>query len=305
MSTMRAAETWEMTGTGLEPLWEADDHDALGSAFPDALRMSYGAELRFPVRPDRPTVVANFVTTIDGVVALATDGSSGGGEVSGFFEPDRFVMGLLRAAADVVIVGAGTVRAAPGHEWTARHVHPPSAAHFAEWRRRLGIPAPQPTTIVVTASGDLDLDHPGLSAPDVPVIVVTTSNGARRLRAARPLGNVRIEVAPDAREVPAGMLVEIARRCGDRLVLCEGGPHLLGGLLSAGLVDELFLTVAPQVAGRTPGAPRLGLVEGTAFSAATAPWAELRSIRRSCDHLFLRYRLRPRGESRAAEGNDG
>lgn len=77
-------------------------------------------------------MVANFVSTLDGVVAFDTDESSGGGEVSGFFDPDRFVMGLLRAMADVVLVGAGTVRSAPTHEWTARRVHPASAALYAE-----------------------------------------------------------------------------------------------------------------------------------------------------------------------------
>ena len=102
---------------------------------------------------DRPTVIANFVSTLDGVVAFDTEGASGGGEISGFFEPDRFVMGLLRAMADVVLVGAGTVRAAPTHEWTARHVQRASADAFALWRRRLGITTAQPTTVVVTASG--------------------------------------------------------------------------------------------------------------------------------------------------------
>lgn len=75
------------------------------------------------LRNDRPTVIANFVSTVDGVVAFDVIGSSGGGEISGFFAADRFVMGLLRAMADVVLVGAGTVRAAPTHEWTPRHVH--------------------------------------------------------------------------------------------------------------------------------------------------------------------------------------
>jgi hypothetical protein len=58
------------------------------------------------------------------------------------------------------------------------------------------------------------------------------------------------------------------------------------------LLDELFLTVAPQVAGRDAAAHRLALVEGAAFDLATAPWAELGSVRRSGDHLFLRYRMR-------------
>ena len=264
---------------------------ARGGSFPAALRDGYGGELRIPLHPDRPTVVANFVSTLDGVVAFDVDGSSGGGEVSGFFDPDRFVMGLLRAMADVVLVGAGTVRAAPTHEWTARMVHPASAALYAEWRTRMGIPTAQPTTIVATSSGALDPGHPGLSAPDVPVIVATTKAGARRVTSAAPASNVSVEVAGTGDRVTARSLLDIAGSIGARLVLCEGGPHLFGELLGAGLLDQLFLTIAPQVAGRDDAAPRLGFVAGTAFAVTDAPWTDLVSVRRAADHLFLRYRL--------------
>jgi riboflavin biosynthesis pyrimidine reductase len=76
------------------------------------------------------------------------------------------------------------------------------------------------------------------------------------------------------------------------LVLCEGGPHLFGDLLAAGLVDELFLTVAPQVIGRSEAAPRLALVEGTTLAGGRGGggrWARLAAIRRAGDDLFLRY----------------
>ena len=236
-------------------------------------------------------MVANFVSTLDGVVAFDVDESSGGGEVSGFFDPDRFVMGLLRAMADVVLVGAGTVRSAPTHEWTARRVHPPSAARYANWRARIGVASPQPTTIVATAGGGLNPSHPGLSAPDVPVIVATTKAGARRLGSAGLASNVRVEIAGVGDRVGAPRLLEIAGSIGARLVLCEGGPHLIGDLVEAGLLDELFLTIAPQIAGRDDRTPRLGLVQGAAFNVADAPWAGLVSVRRADDHLFLRYRF--------------
>lgn len=226
------------------------------------------------------------------MVAFDVDGRSGGGEVSGFSEPDRFVMGLLRAMADVVLVGAGTVRAAPTHEWTPRRVHRGSTALYASWRKRMGIASAQPTTIVATASGSLDPKHPGLSAPDVPVILATTKAGAKRLLAAGPAPNARIEIAGRGRGIAASKLIEIAASTGARLILCEGGPHLIGDLLVAGLLDELFLTVAPQLAGRDEAAPRLALVEGASFDIDTAPWASLESVRRSADHLFLRYRVR-------------
>ena len=156
----------------------------------------------------------------------------------------------------------------------------------------MGIASPQPTTIVATASGELDLDHPGLSTPDVPVIIATTAAGAERLGAARPRPNVRIETVGTGRRVSASGLIEVAASTRARLVLCEGGPHLIGDLVAAGLLDELFLTVAPQLAGRDPAQRRLGLIEGPAFAVSDAPWAELRSVRRAGDHLFLRYQVR-------------
>ncbi len=262
-----------------------------GGRFPAALRAAYAGELRIPLHRDRPTVVANFVSTLDGVVAFDTDGSSGGGEISGFFGPDRFVMGLLRAMADVVLVGAGTVRAAPTHEWTARRVHPASAALYASWRSALRVPTLQPTTLVATARGELDATHPGLSAPDVPVIVATTKAGAQRARSAGLAPNVEIKVAGTGDQVLGSRLLEIAESAGARLVLCEGGPHLIGDLVGAGLVDELFLTMAPQIAGRDGPAARPGFVEGKAFSVKSAPWTDLVSVRRADDYLFLRYRF--------------
>jgi riboflavin biosynthesis pyrimidine reductase len=278
----------------LERLWEGKiDHrrSARGGHFPSRLRKSYDGELQIELHRDRPTVIANFVSTLDGVVAFDTDESSGGGEVSGFFDPDRFVMGLLRAMADVVLVGAGTVRAAPTHEWTARRVHGPSSELYAEWRSRLGVLALQPTTVVATARGELDPRHPGLSAPDVPVIVATTNAGLSQLEATRFAGNVRVEVAGTGDNVTAGRLVEIAGSTGARLILCEGGPHLIGDLVRAGLLDELFLTIAPQIAGRSDDLARLGFVEGAAFSVADAPWVDLISVRRADGYLFLRYRF--------------
>ena len=288
-----ARRTRSVPGARLERLWETTQTPGRGSvrggSFPARLRNRYDGELRIALRGDRPTIIANFVSTLDGVVAFDADESSGGGEVSGFFEPDRFVMGLLRAMADVVLVGAGTVRAAPTHEWTARRVQPKSEQVFDQWRRRLGLASAQPTTVVVTASGSVDPRHPGLSAPDVPVILVTTKAGAERLRAAGPGPNARIEIAGHDDRISMAQLMRVLRATRAHIVLCEGGPHLIGDLVEEHLLDELFLTVAPQLAGRDRATPRLGLVEGAAFEVDGAPWARLVSVRRSGDHLFLRH----------------
>ena len=138
---------------------------------------------------ERPTVIANFVSSVDGVVALGpSEPAAGGGEISGFSEADRYMMALLRGLADVVIVGAGTVRVGTPARWTAAPPRSrPWRRAFAAWRAELWLSA-QPTTIVVTASGNLDPAHPGLCAPDVPVIVATTPAGAERLELAAAPG---------------------------------------------------------------------------------------------------------------------
>ncbi|HEX5451118.1 MAG TPA: dihydrofolate reductase family protein [Candidatus Limnocylindrales bacterium] len=286
----------------LEPLWAAGPPgppgERRGAPMPDDLRSVYGGLLTLPLADGRPTVVANFVSTVDGVVALDRVQGSGGGEISGFDRHDRFVMGLLRSLADAVLVAAGTVRAAPNHHWTARHVFRAAAPTFADWRSRLEL-APQPTTIIVTGSGDLDPGHPALHEPDVPVIIATTEPGARHLRRGGLPDHVRIEVLASGvgdrsggRLAPAAILALVAST-GARITLCEGGPRLFAQLLRADLVDELFLTLAPQIAGRTVQDERLALVEGAAFAPQASLWMDLRSVRRGGGHLFLEYGLVP------------
>lgn len=271
----------------LQQLWSAPDA-AVGPRPNARLADAYGAPLTFPKRPDRPTVVVNFVSTLDGVVSYATAEAAGGGEISGFFATDRFVMGLLRAHADAVMIGAGTIRAAPTEDWTPASVFPDADADFAFLRRELGL-APEPTTVVVTASGDIDPAHPGLRDPGVPVLIITTQLGLDRCAELASLPNVAVTVAGRERVAPGDLMAALAA-AGLRLVTCEGGPHLFAELLAADVVDELFLTIAPQVAGRFVDHPRLALAEGVAFDVAAAPWWNPVSFARAGGHLFTRYR---------------
>lgn len=278
--------------TPLEVLLEAPPvrEPARGGLPPGGLAVRHGGPLAIPLHAGRPTVVANFVSTIDGVVALATGPRGGGSDISGGSVADRFVMAMLRALADVVVVGAGTLRAAPRHEWTPRGVAPAWDSDFATWRAALGL-APQPTTVVVSARGDVPPEHPGLSRPDVPVVIVTTRSGALELaRRGIPPG-ARVEVPSDGPLVAAADLLRLVGTLGAAIALCEGGPHLLATLLRDGTIDELFLTVAPRLLGRSADAHRLGLVEGVAWPAREAPGTVLRSVRRDGSHLFLRYAI--------------
>ncbi len=221
-----------------------------GFGIPAELQGLYAGDLGFEAGL---RLYSNFVSSLDGIVALNRPGVSSGPVLSARNEGDRFVMGLLRACAEVVVVGAGTMRADPGHLWTPGYIYPPAATAFAELRSRLGLSA-DPPLCVVGVGDDLD-------------------------RTDRAFQEQEVRVVPDLDHLPGGRL------------LCEGGPHLLGQLLDRGRVDEMFLTLSPVVAGRAEP-DRLGMVEGVELLPERLVSATLLSARRSGSHLFLRYSLR-------------
>lgn len=279
----------------LDVLLEAavGDGPERGGTAPGLLGLRYAGPLAVPLRTGRPTLVANFVESLDGVVAAGTGAAAGGSSISGGFEADRFVMALLRSLSDAIVVGAGTLRAAPRHEWTPRGIAPRWAAECAAWRSDLGLAA-RPMIVVVSGRGDLPVEHPGLAGADAPAVIATTRDGAARLaRAGLPAG-VRVEALTGDPVVHPSDLLALLQRLDVRMAVCEGGPHLLGTLLDGHAVDELFVTVAPHLLGRAEGAHRLALVEGRAWPVGLEPWADLRSVRASGSHLFLRYALEGR-----------
>lgn len=227
---------------------------------------------------------ANLVQTIDGVVAIPELPASNALIADGS-EADRFVMGLLRACADAVLVGSGTMLASPKGTWHPERVYPPAAEAFAELRRRLGRPE-RPTVVCVTAGGSFDPTHPVLEEG---AIVLTTEAAAAGLRARVPAATEVVAVNNgDSVDLQLGL--ERLRERGHSLILSEGGPTLFSSLIASGLADELFLTVSPLLAGRA-GKPRLALVEGLELLPDVTRRLEVLSVRRNEDHLFLRYAL--------------
>ena len=257
-------------------------------------------EVRFPRHVGRPHVIANFASTVDGVVSLGGDGPRSGGSAITALDPhDRMMMGLLRAVSDVVVVGAGTFRAVPHHVWTPGAVFAPLANAYATLRARMDL-APQPRLVVVSASGKLEVSHPAFNVPDQPSLIVTTPRGKVRLLARGPLtegarpGGPEVWVGGEGPRIrPSTVLRGLARSGRARLILLEGGPSLLADFLQDDLLDELFLTVAPQVAGRDGASRRRGLVEGRTFGPDRPLWGKLRAVRRGGDLLFLRYGFGP------------
>ena len=276
------------TLTPLESLFEMEHGSAL--PLPPDLATLYG-RLAFPPHPGRAHVVGNFVTTLDGVVALNEPGhaGAGGGNISGWSRHDRAVMGLLRAVADAVIVGAGTLRSVPRHLWTARYIYPPLADVYQQLRTNLGKATP-PLNVIVTAHGEVSLDLPVFQSGEVPVLLVTTAQGAERIRAQHLPPGVEVSAVPSAGSLSArAILQEVNRVRQCEVILVEGGPQLMGDFFAERLLDELFLTLAPQIAGRDGQVERPGLVTGKRFAPEHPLWGTLVSVKRGGSHLFLRY----------------
>ncbi|MBI3686067.1 MAG: pyrimidine reductase family protein [Actinobacteria bacterium] len=189
------------------------------------------------VTDDRPHLRLNFVASVDG--AASVHGRSAGLQTPA----DGRVFALLRDLADVVLVGAGTVRA---ERYDALR---PGAARQAR-RGALGRAA-VPTLAIVSAALDLDPAATPFTATGPRTIVITHANAPEQRR--RVLAEVAdLVVAGEDRIDLPGALAELAGR-GLSRVLCEGGPQLFGALLAAGCVDELCLTVSPLLAGAAAG----------------------------------------------------
>src|SRR5207253_3329391 len=138
--------------TLIEPFDLLYETDLPGFDMPLELERIYG-RLGFPKR----VIYSNFVSSVDGVVTLGPTASAGS-VISGRNQADRFLMGLLRAFADAVLLGAGTLRATPGHHWTPEHIYPDLASVFADLRTDLGR-KPRPRLVLLTRSGDIAVSH--------------------------------------------------------------------------------------------------------------------------------------------------
>jgi riboflavin biosynthesis pyrimidine reductase len=235
-------------------------------------------------------VFSNFVSTLDGVVSLQVAGHSGGGDISGFSTQDRLVMGLLRAVADVVIVGSGALADDPRHVWTAQAICPELSNEYCKLERNLGKHGP-PLNVVVSASGTVDLRRPVFAGGKVHAIILTTAAGSKRLMQQKVPSSVQILALPSrAGKIRSDVMLETLERLkAGKRVLVEGGPTLLAAFYQSRLLDEQFLTIAPQLSGRDQDDRRLSLVMGATFAPRDPLWGTLVDARRGTRMLFLRY----------------
>ena len=232
--------------------------------FPDGAAVVEALNFGELAHADRPYLVLNMVTTVDGRATIAGRSGPIGNEA------DQDLFHALRTRVDAVMVGAGTLRA----ERYGRLVRKPERR---EARVSAGL-APDPLAVVVSGRLDLPKDLPLLHEPEQEVVVATFSKGDVPGPA---ISYLRFEGgAVDMRRVLA-----ILRGRGVRSILCEGGPTLNAELLRAGVVDELFLCLAPKLAGE-PDAPTM--VSGVLHEAQEL---KLLSLLESDSHLFTRFSL--------------
>ncbi len=262
---------------------------------PDGLRDRYDGTLSFPPAPvERPYLIANFVSTIDGVVSFNLPGQSEGSQISNANEEDRFIMGLLRASADAVLIGSRTLQATgPQGSWLPESVYPAAKDLYRSYRTEVLGKSQYPLVVVVSGTGGLNLASAVFRTPKTRVLILTTEQGKQRLLQSGSEALASVEVTALSAEAlsisPSEILRFLRQEARVELLLHEAGPTLFGEFLADGCVDELFLTVAPQIAGRAALNPRPGLVSSFQFSPATAPWWKLLSAKNAADYLFLRY----------------
>jgi riboflavin biosynthesis pyrimidine reductase len=262
----------------LELLYEAESLPVV--ELPAELRRLHAGDFGL----EEPCLYANFVSTLDGVVAIPGIPSSND-LIAANSDADRFLMGLLRAFADVVLIGAGVLRASPRGTWQPERIYPPAADGYAELRRKLGRPE-APEVAVLTGSGSIDPAHPLLASG---ALVLTSDAGAARLDGRLPHATTIVELGSSTTIDPA-RVVEALHARGHLRILSEAGPHAFGSFLRAGVVDELFLTTSPLLVGDAGHGTRLRLVEASDLARAGIE-GRLLGLRRHRSHLFLRYEL--------------
>jgi riboflavin biosynthesis pyrimidine reductase len=273
--------------------------------YEDAAYGSYGW-LGFPAPPpERPWIFSNFVETLDGVASLLGRHASGA-DISQSPE-DRWLMDLLRAHADAVLMGVGTLVD------EARRMKRPRGPVFdiaderlLALRRRMK--SRREMNIFVTGSAALDLSaYAVFDGKLVDTAIITTRAGAATLEAKRTHPHVKLIRAGEGKlvDLPAAMKV-LRSELGIEYLLCEGGPTLNGTMAKAGLIDERFLTVSPVEAGiivppeqepaeyerAHPPQRRPTTFSAPGFTKATMTWWRWLSCRKAGDHQFNRYRRR-------------
>jgi riboflavin-specific deaminase-like protein len=243
----------------------------------ESLGLHLPAATALPGALARPRVLLNMVSTIDGRATIGGRSGPIGGRA------DRDLFHALRTVVDAVMVGAGTARA----EHYRRLVREDSAR---ELRRACGL-REEPLACIVSGRLAFGEDIPLLADPHALVAILTSSQASLMASGAQIEAHVEyIRAVHEGRLDLPRALVELHERFAINTVLCEGGPHLNAQLLAAGLVDELFLSLAPTLAGGGAAGEALRILAGVDLDPPIK--LELLGALESESHLFLRYGVR-------------
>lgn len=245
----------------------------------------------------RPWVYANFVQTLDGIVSLL--GAEASGSDIGGLQEDRWLMDLLRAHADALIVGIGTLREERNMGRPRRRgpVFRIMDAGMQQLRTKLG--RGRERNVLVTARADFQMsDYAIFDGDHVDVTVVTTHEGARRLEAQHAshpwVDVIATDSAPAAHGKGADLkqaVVLLKEHYGVNYLLCEGGPQLYTSMVMAELIDEKFLTVSPMDVGlKGMNGLRPTIMSGVGFGREDAVRWRWLSCRKVGDFQFHRFR---------------
>jgi riboflavin-specific deaminase-like protein len=214
---------------------------------------------------DRPFTAINFVATVDGRATIAGRSGPIGSDT------DTEMLQRLRTRFDAVLIGAGTMR-------TERYGRIVSDPELRAERELTGL-ARDPLAVIVSGSLDLPWDA-GLFTDGSGRVLIFTDSDREAPQTATPVELVR---RPGGVEIAAAFR-HLRTECGIRALLCEGGPRLFAEMQEAGVVDELFLTIAPKLAGGP--APRILEGELSEISEMELVW-----LLDSDGELFARYRV--------------
>jgi 5-amino-6-(5-phosphoribosylamino)uracil reductase len=216
-----------------------------------------------------------MISTADGRATLEGRSGAIGNQA------DKELFHGLRTAVDAVMAGAGTVRA----EHYRRLVRD---ERRREIRRERGL-VEEPLACIVSGRLALNSEIPLLADPEARVAILTTSEASLPEECHANIDYVRT-TRNGVLDLP-GAMCELRERLGVRTLLCEGGPHLNSQLLAQGLVDELFLSLSPKLAGGDAMSETLRILSGPELNPPLT--MELVAALESNSHLFLRYRLTP------------
>jgi riboflavin biosynthesis pyrimidine reductase len=253
--------------------------------------------------PSRPWVYSNFVQSLDGIASFKGRHATGA-DISQLAE-DRWLMDLLRAHADALLLGVNTLVEETQLSRNRGPVYLIEDPTVRRLRKRLG--RGREKNIFVSGAATLNLDDFRVFDTNslVEPFIITITTGARRLAEKTSHPNVRLIVAGEGEFVDLELAMRTLRADhGIERLLCEGGPTLYGYMSGAGLIDEKFITISPLEIGlfvpreqepalaekSNPPKERPTTFMAPGFVKENAPWWRWLSSRRVGDHQFNRYR---------------